>query len=89
MRVGGRPFDFFRPNPSLSTTSSAHRIRRVSAGPARSRSVTIGCEGEGSGKEVVWVWVAVVVEGAVVRERVWVVREGMVRQSDRVGRMDR
>ncbi len=75
--IGHRPFDFFLPNPSLSITSSAHRIRLLSTGSARNRSVTVAREVEGLGAEVVWVWV-VVVEGAVKRERVWVERAGIL-----------
>lgn len=78
-RLDHRPFDFFLPKPSLSTTSSAHRIRLLSTGSARNRSVTVGGKEEVWGAEVVWVWVAVEFEGAVERRRFWVEMEGMFR----------
>lgn len=62
-----QPFDLFRPSPSLSTTSSAHCIRRLSCGEgsvARRRRTGVD----------VWVCVAVasvVVVGLLLRERGW------------------
>jgi len=73
-RLDNEPFDLFRPNPSLSTTSSAHCIlrRALGAGPVARRRST--------GVEVcVWVCVAVVevVEDVEAREG-WVGGAGAI-----------